>query len=142
MRTKRSVFFSLLLLSLVMMAGKSFAQTKRQRDTVFFLNGEILIGELKQINYGVATFDSDALRLVTIKLYKVRSFRTTIATLRIETTDRRRLYGKLEPSGIKDTIYLVNDNTRIKLAMSEINSVIAFRRNFFDQLDGNEISPE
>ncbi len=120
-----------------MMAKGGFAQKQAKKDTLFFNNGEILIGELKQITYGKATFDSDDIGLITIKMYKVRSAHTTIGTLRVETTNNQKLYGKLEPTKSRDTVYVVDGVNRIKVPINKINSVIAFRRSFFDQLDGN-----
>jgi hypothetical protein len=126
---------SLVFLLLFFWADDSFAQ--KRKDTLFFNNGEVLIGELKEIILGKATFDSDGVGLITIKMYKVRSAHTTAGTLRVETTTHQKLFGKLEPAKNKDTVYVVDGNNRTKLALNQINSVVAFRHNFFDQLDGN-----
>lgn len=136
MKQKRAVYIALLFL-LSLMVESSFAQKTVKKDTLFFNNGEVLIGELKEITYGKATFDSDAIGLITIKMYKIRSAHTTIGTLRVETTDNRKLYGKLEPTKSRDTVYVVDSVSRIKVPLNQINSVITFRRSFFDQLDGN-----
>jgi len=137
MKHKTAVYILLLFLPVLLLARGSFAQAKAKKDTLFFNNGEILIGELKQITYGKATFDSDAIGLITIKMYKIRSAHTTIGTLRVETTTNQKLYGKLEPTKSRDTVYVADGVNRIKVPLNQINSVIAFRRGFFDQLDGN-----
>jgi len=130
-----SIYKLLLFLPLLLMVKSGFAQEKK--DTLFFNNGEILIGELKEIVNGKATFDSDVIGLMTIKMYKVRSAHTTVGTLRVETVDNQKIYGKLEPTKTRDTVYIVDGDTRIKLPLNKINYVVAIRRNFFDQLDGN-----
>jgi len=130
-----SVYKLLLFLPLLLMIKSGFAQVKK--DTLFFNNGEILIGELKQIVNGKATFDSDGMGLITIKMYKVRSAHTTVGTLRVETVDNRKIYGRLEPTKSRDTVYIVNDDSRVKIPLNKINSIVAIRHSFFDQLDGN-----
>jgi len=136
MRQKVSICSLLMFLLLLVMSKSSFAQVKK--DTLFFNNGEVLIGELKQIAHGLVTFDSDGVGLITIKMYKVRSAHTTLGILRIETTTtNQKLYGRLEPTKSRDTVYVVDGNNRTKVPLNKINSVTTFRRSFFDQLDGN-----
>ncbi|WCT14470.1 DUF481 domain-containing protein [Mucilaginibacter jinjuensis] len=135
MRSKRSAFGILLFLTSLFMSCACFAQT--EKDTLVLNNGERLIGELKQILRGMVTFDSDDIGLLTIKTYKVRSVHTTISTLRVETIDRMRIYGKLQPSGSKDTLYVVDGSEHTKLAINDISTIASIRNNFFDQLDGN-----
>jgi len=134
---RKIAVYNFLFFLLFLMAKNSFAQKIVKKDTLFFNNGEVLIGELKQITYGKATFDSDAIGLITIKMYKVRSAHTTIGTLRVETIDNKKIYGKLEPTKSKDTVYIVDGITRVKIPLNQVSTVTALRRNFFDQLDGN-----
>ncbi|WP_426670264.1 DUF481 domain-containing protein [Mucilaginibacter sp. McL0603] len=135
MRLKRFPFVLLLVLPLLLIAGSSFAQVKK--DTLFLYNGELLIGELKEIIRGRATFDSDVLGLISIKTIKIRTAHTTIGTLQVLTIAKDRIYGTIEPSGSKDTIYITDGVSKTKLAINQINSTVAYRRNFFSQLDGN-----
>ncbi len=128
------LFCLVMLLQLSAMTLGSFAQVRK--DTLFLNNGELLIGELKEVIRGKATFKSDALSIVTVKAYKIRTMHTTIGTLRIETTDQRRLYGKLVPSASKDSIYVADELMRTELALKDINYVVAFQPNFLSQLDG------
>jgi hypothetical protein len=136
MRLKRFPFASLLILPLLLIVGSSFAQGKK-KDTLFLYNGELLIGELKQIVRGRATFDSDFLGLISVKTIRIRTAHTTIGTLQVLTISKERIYGKIEPSGSKDTIYITDGVSKTKLAINQINSTVAYRRNFFSQLDGN-----
>ncbi len=130
----RLLLFSLLLPAI----NTGFAQDKQvKKDTLFLYNGELLIGELKQIVRGRVTFDSDVLSLVSIKTIKIRTAHTTIATLRIQTTEKKILYGKILPSVSRDTIYIDDGTSKTKMALNQINSTVALRRNFFAQLDGN-----
>jgi hypothetical protein len=89
------------------------------------------------MSQGIITFDSKALRLLSIKEYKIRTMHTTISVLRIKTTDKQWFYGKLEQTASKDSIYIVDNGKRTKLARTDISSVMALRKDFFDRLDGN-----
>ncbi|HEY2582398.1 MAG TPA: DUF481 domain-containing protein [Mucilaginibacter sp.] len=133
--SKNSIKNYLLILPFILLAVTGFAQT--QKDTLFFTNGEKLIGELKQMSQGIASFDDDGVGLINVKFYKLRSIHTTMSTLRIETVEKEWLYGKLVPSGVRDTVYLDDGVHRIKLARSDISSISPLRQRFFDKLDGN-----
>jgi hypothetical protein len=134
MLLKNIIVSYLLILLLLTIAGSSLAQTRK--DTLFFNNNEILIGELKQVSRGVVSFDSDGVGLISIKAYKIRSIHTTIGTLRIETTAKQWLYGTLVPAKSNDSIYVDDGEHRVMLARDEISSITSFRRHFFNQLSG------
>ncbi|WP_259068244.1 DUF481 domain-containing protein [Mucilaginibacter sp. X4EP1] len=123
-----------LVLLFTFIAGRGYAQ--KLRDTLFFSNGEVLVGELKQMVEGRVSFDSDGMSLLTIKAYKLKGMHTTISTLRIQTTDRQWLYGKLESANSQDSIYFNDGTQRKKLAWNQISSITPFRKRFFDQLSG------
>ncbi|NCD70035.1 DUF481 domain-containing protein [Mucilaginibacter agri] len=111
-----------------------FAQARK--DTLIFLNNELLIGEFKQMSRGLVNFDSDGIGLISVKAYKLKSIHTTLGTLRVETVNRHWMYGTLVPAAEKDSIYLVDGANRTKLAWTDISSILPFRRHFFNQLDG------
>src|ERR1700761_2183269 len=129
MRSKH-IFTGCLLISLLLvMARSGFAQERK--DTLFFTNGEVLIGEFKSLVRGMITFDSDAISIISIKAYKVKTIHTTLGILRIETNTKQWVYGSLVPSGIKDTIYVENEGQRIKLARADISTITPLRHRFF-----------
>jgi len=140
MLVKYTIKSVVLILLFMFIAGRSFAQKPKDipkpRDTLFFTNGEVLVGELKQMVEGRVSFDSDGMSLLTIKAYKLKGMRTTISILRIQTTDRQWLYGKLEPANSQDSIYFNDGTQRKKMAWNQISSITPLRKHFFDQLDG------
>ncbi|WP_448699258.1 DUF481 domain-containing protein [Mucilaginibacter sp. AW1-3] len=121
-------------LSFILITGKGFAQVKK--DTLFFTNNEILIGELKGMSQGLITFKSDAVGTLSVKAYRINSVHTTMSTLRIETVDKEWLFGTLVPANHRDSIYVVDGLRRVKLALTDISSVLPFKKGFFDQLNG------
>jgi hypothetical protein len=133
--SKNIIKIYLLLLPLLLMTVGAFAQP--QKDTLFFTNGEKLIGELKSMTRGIASFDDDGVGLINVKFYKLKSVHTTMSVLRIETVEKEWLYGKLVPSEVRDTVYLDDGLHRIKIARSDINSIAPLRQRFFAKLDGN-----
>lgn len=112
-------------------------RAQAQLDTLQFFNGQRLIGEIKNAQMGVITIDDKDLRLTQIKLYKIKRM-VTNRPFRIETTDRKIYYGRLEPStedGIDDIV--LNDSTRIPISLTDINVLISLDKNFFKRLAGN-----
>lgn len=124
---------SIVVLTFLLSTG-SFAQVRK--DTLVFLNNEVLIGEFKQMSRGLVSFDSDGIGLISVKAYKLKAIHTTVSTLRIETINRQWLYGTLAPAAQQDSLFLVDGGNRTKLAWNDISSVLPFRRHFFHQLSG------
>jgi hypothetical protein len=134
MLPKYTIKSVVLILLFILIASRGFAQ--QSRDTLFFANGEVLVGELKQMIEGKVSFDSDGVSYLTVKAYKLKGIHTTISVMRIQTVDRQWLYGKLESANSRDSIYFNNGTKRVKLAWSQISSIVPLRKHFFDQLNG------
>src|SRR5436305_8250537 len=74
--------FILVYLSLIF-ATAVFSQSKK--DTLFFNNGSIVIGEIKKIKLGVITFDPDDANDITVQLRKLKTVSAVSKIFRIET---------------------------------------------------------
>lgn len=76
-------------------ASQIFAQ--KLRDTIFFRNGTIVVGKIKNVKLGVVTFDPDDANDITVQLRKLKSMAATSTVFRIETTDHNVYFGKVVP---------------------------------------------
>ena len=71
--------------------------TKAQvKDTLFFTNGSILVGELKSISLGKAVFDDDNMDILNIKVTKIRTLKAVSHIYRLETIHGDIYYTLLE----------------------------------------------
>jgi hypothetical protein len=124
----KHLFFILLLLG---NTSKSFS-----KDTLYFYNKAILVGELKKITLGKIQFDADGVGIVNIKVDKVKTFRADTRSFRVETTDKQLMYGKIEESAMQGFISIINENSRKEININHISSLSAFGNQLATRISG------
>ena len=82
----------------------TLAHSQSVKDTLFFGNGSIIIGELKSIKLGVVTFDPDDANDITVQLRKLRTIAGRMKIFRIETVAHNLYFGFLIPDTAKNRI--------------------------------------
>ncbi len=130
------VRFLLLLLLLLLPAVKAFA-IELAKDTVYLRDGEVLVGDIRELRLGLLSFDSKDIGLVSLKISKIRTMNSSSDTLRVETADQFIYYGAIKPSAKAGWVYIVTESHRHHVEISNINSLILFRKRFLENLSGN-----
>lgn len=124
----RTTFF-LLLFSIL-----GYSQVK---DTVFFLNKSIMIGEFKKMKLGKIEFDSDEVGLVYIKYHKVKTIHVDSYYCRTETTDKKVLYGSILTSKISGNIIIHTLREDVEVKLVDVSSISFYGKNWTDGLSGS-----
>ena len=78
---KRTIY----VLFFVVISGNLVSQ--KLKDTLFFRNGSMVLGEIKTIRLGVLNFDPDDANDITVQLIKLKTITAPGVIFRIETTD-------------------------------------------------------
>ena len=73
----------ILLLGLALLTNHRVLAQK-SRATIFFRNGTIVIGKIKNAKLGVVTFDPDDANDITVQLRRLKSMAATSTVFRIE----------------------------------------------------------
>src|SRR5947208_16681591 len=82
-----------------------FSAMAQVKDTLFFNNGDVLIGEIKSISLGRIKFDDDNMDVLSIKGTQVRTLKATTHIYRLETIDGQVYYTSLD-TGSKGFVQL------------------------------------
>ena len=133
----RSQFFKIrigLLCFMLMVAIEVSSQSTK--DTIFFTNGTMVIGEIKKIRLGVMTFDPDDANDITIQLRKLKSIRAISTVYRIETTEHRVYFGQLVPHNIDHFVRLIGSDTTI-LHLENITNLYPYKNTFAQRFSGS-----
>jgi len=127
MTIRTTIFF--LLFSLL-----GYGQVK---DTVFFLNKSMLVGELKKMKLGKIEFDSDELGIVNIKYNKVKTLHIASNYCRTETVDKRVLYGSILSSKNPKHIIVHTLREDVEIKLVDVSSISYYGENLTDGLSGS-----
>ena len=106
------------------------------KDTVFFLNKSMMIGEFKKMKLGKIEFDSDEVGIVYIKYHKVKTIHVESYYCRTETIDRRVLYGSVLSSKIHGNIIVHTLKEDVEVKMVDISSISFYGKHWTDSLSG------
>jgi hypothetical protein len=69
------------------------------KDTLFFKNGGLLVGELKSISLGKIKFDDDNMDVLNIKITQIKTIHALAHIYRLETINEEIYYTSLDTSG-------------------------------------------
>lgn len=128
---RRAIF----ILFFVVISGNLVSQ--QLKDTLFFRNGSIVLGEIKTIKLGVVNFDPDDANDISVQLIKLKTITAPGVIFRIETTDDHVLYGKLFPNSKSGYVTIVNEKDTIEWQLERISVLYPYKDAFLDRFSGS-----
>jgi len=122
-----------LLFTLVLFVFQASAQ---KNDTLYFLNGDRISGEIKQYKYGFMTYKTYGVSTVQVKYDKINTFYSQ-KSFEIILKDGRRRFGSIDTSSHKHFVNIVITNDRILTPLIEIVEIVPIKNSFFKRMDGS-----
>lgn len=119
----------------IVTSGNLFSQTSK--DTLFFRNGSIILGEVKKIKLGVVNFDPDDANDITVQLIKLKTISASGEIFRIETTDEHVYYGRLFPGIRAGFVTIATAKDTLVQSLEKISVLYPFKDDFLDRFEGN-----
>jgi len=116
-------------------SGKLLSQ--QLKDTIFFRNGSIILGEVKMIKLGVITFDPDDANDITVQLIKLKTISASGVIFRVETTSDYVYYGRMFPSTKTGYVNIVTTRDTIEQVIEKISVIYPFKDDFLERFSGN-----
>ncbi|OQX77179.1 MAG: hypothetical protein B6D61_07565 [Bacteroidetes bacterium 4484_249] len=113
-----------------------FQASAQKNDTLYFLNGDRISGEIKQYKFGFLTYKTYGVSTVKVKYDKINTFFSR-KNFEIILKDGRRRYGSFDTSNLKQFVNIVITNDTILTPLIEIVEIIPIKNTFFKRLDGN-----
>jgi hypothetical protein len=105
-------------------------------DTLYFYNGNLLIGELKKIELGKIQFDADGVGVVNIKYDKIRTLKADKHSYRIETADQRLFYGTIDTSFQWGYVTIYQGGEPYSVQLAAISTLSTFEKRISAMLKG------
>jgi hypothetical protein len=101
----------------------SFSCIAQVKDTLYFRNGSLLVGELKSLSLGKAVFDEDNMDVLSIKINQIRTLKALTHIYRLETIDGDIYYTSLEAAR-DGYVRIRTDTSQIDIRMNIIMELI------------------
>ena len=122
-----------LLFTLVLFVLPASAQ---KNDTLYFLNGDRISGEIKQYKYGFMTYKTYGVSTVQVKYDKIATFYSQ-KDFEIILKDGRRRFGSLDTSSLKQYVNIIITNDTLLTPLIEIVEITPIKNSFLKRMDGN-----
>lgn len=112
--------------------------SQNSKDTIFFINGTMVIGELKKVKLGVVTFNPDDANDITVQLRKVRTISGYTKVFRVETITHDVYYGKLVSSdSLNYTRLDTGAGPSLLMLLENISVLYPFENSFKERFSGS-----
>ncbi|MFK5857167.1 MAG: DUF481 domain-containing protein, partial [Bacteroidota bacterium] len=123
---KKSIFIAITILSITVAYS--------QNDSLVLKNGDVIIGELKNMDRGVATFETDYsdsdFKIEWDGITKIFTVSNYMITLSVGT----RLNGRIESSGNKNVKLILEDGEITEVNINDIVFLKSVDKGFWDQV--------
>ena len=107
------------------------------KDTLYFFNSSVLVGELLNIKLERVEFDADGVGVVKIKNKEVRTIRAIVNEFRIETTDGELMQGYLRSTRQEGKVIIHSLVDSREIDVSNITSLARYGRTWKNGFSGS-----
>jgi hypothetical protein len=112
-----------------------FSQAKK--DTLFFVNKTMMVGELQKISQGKVEFDCDDAGIVNVKYHVLKTIEAQTHFYRIEMINHRVLLGYVKRSDTKGTAIISSAKGVEEIKLANIASLTFYEKSWIKGLKGN-----
>jgi hypothetical protein len=126
----KKIFFLIVLIGL---CSNVYAQ---KIDTIIHINGNILKGDFKKMNYGVITWKMDGMGTISVEETKVNTIISN-KKFEIKTDDGIIYFGSFKASPDFRSVILVLDEQEVQVLIEDIVEIYPIKSNFWRRTSGN-----
>lgn len=128
----RNIYHTIITCVICIIGLSSFAQ---KTDTIIHINGNVLLGEIKKLDYGIITFKMDGMGTIKFELDKVSTF-GSMKHFQIILTNGMQYYGSFDTSAVKRSVKMLFVNGTELIPIDDIVEMYPIKGNFWLRTSG------
>ncbi|PLX13294.1 MAG: hypothetical protein C0598_03995 [Marinilabiliales bacterium] len=109
-----------------------FAQ---KTDTIVHINGNILTGEIKRLDYGIISYKMDGMGTIKFQTNKIKTI-ISKKQFEIKLADGFNYFASIDSSNTGRSVKLILSNSGFNVDIDEINEIYPLKQNFWLRLSG------
>lgn len=122
----------------LLLFAASNAISQEPKDTLFFTNGSMVIGEVKKIKLGVITFDPDDANDITVQLRKLKGLSAPARIFRLETIYDNVFFGSLAKHPESKYAFILRlRGDSIVLHLEDISNLYPYEKVLLQRFSGS-----
>ena len=122
-------------LLLIILIGFSFATKAQKTDSLFHINGNILLGEIKKLDYGQVTFKMEGMGTILVDIEKVKTLKSN-KFFEFTTTHGRIIYGFIDSTNADGVININSGYDSSDIHLYQIIQIYPIKNTFFLRTSG------
>ncbi|MGB1003858.1 MAG: DUF481 domain-containing protein [Salibacteraceae bacterium] len=115
--------------------GLSICGKSQKTDSLFHINGNILLGEIKKMDFGRITFKMDGMGTILVDIEKINTIKSS-KFFEIITSHGRRLYGNIDSCSTPGLITLNSGYDSNNFHLYQIVEIFPIKSTFFLRTSG------
>jgi len=128
-----AIYIVLLIIAISVSQIKVVAQ---KTDTIIHINGDVLTGDFKKMDYGVVTWKMDGMGTISVEEVKINTIRSK-KLFEIKMKSGLIYYGSFDTSRVNRKVYVVLSDRKELINIEDIVEVYPIKRNFWMRTSGN-----
>ena len=111
------------------------ALSAQKTDSLYHVNGNILLGEIKKLEYGILDFKMDGMGTIKVEIEKIKTLKSS-KLFELVTTHGRLVYGFIDSTGTTGAIEVNSGYDSSILHLYQIVEIFPIKKTFFLRLSG------
>jgi opacity protein-like surface antigen len=107
----------------------------QKTDTIIHINGNVLTGEIKRLDYGIVTYKMDGMGTISFETDKIRTIRSG-KQYEIRLVNGINYFGTLDTIGTGRKVKIVISNNSNIVSIDSITDLYPIKQNFWLRLSG------
>lgn len=124
-----------LFLSFVMASFFISCAYAQKTDTIIHINGNILTGEIKRLDFGIVTYKMDGMGTINYQMDKIRTMKSN-KNFEIRLSNGFNYFGNIDTVSKARKVKLVLSNSYVKVPVDSIVEMYPIKNNFWLRLNG------
>lgn len=129
----RRIIISILIINFI---AHGFLAVGQKNDTVYFLNGDRISGEIKKYKFGFLTYKTYGVSTVNVKYDKISTFFSR-KSFDILLENGMRRFGSFDTSFMAQYVKIVTTNDTLLTPLIEVVEITPIKNRFWGRLSGN-----
>jgi len=110
--------------------------TAQKTDSLFHINGNVLLGEIKKLEYGILDFKMDGMGTIKVEIEKIKTLKSD-KLLELTTVHGRLMYGFIDSSSIEGAIVVNSGYDSSVIHLYQVVEIFPIKKTFFLRLSGD-----
>lgn len=105
-------------------------------DTIYHVNGDILTGDFKKLNYGVVTWKMSGMGTISLETPEIKSIKS-IKKFEVKLKNGLIYYGSFDTTHVARKVKVVSDTGYVMVNVGDIVEVYPMKNSFWLRTTGN-----